>query len=77
MTRLLIAGFNPVTNAQPGPCAVNCTNNGEVYSFHQGGANVLFADGSVHLLSANLDLNIMVALITRNGGEVIPDNIFP
>ncbi|HLN33434.1 MAG TPA: DUF1559 domain-containing protein [Gemmataceae bacterium] len=77
MTRLLIAGFNPVTNAQPGPCAVNCTNNGEVYSFHQGGANVLFADGSVHLLSANLDLNIMVALITRNGGEVIPDNVFP
>jgi prepilin-type processing-associated H-X9-DG protein len=77
MTRLLIAGFNPVTNAQPGPCAVNRTNNGEVYSFHQGGANVLFADGSVHLLSANLDLNIMIALITRNGGEVIPDNVFP
>ena len=77
MTRLLIAGFNPVTNAQPGPCAVNCTNSGEVYSFHQAGANALFADGSVHLLSANLDLNIMVALITRNGGEVIPGGVIP
>jgi len=73
-TRLLIAGFNPVTNAAPGPCAVNCTNNGEVYGFHQSGANVLFADASARLLSANLDLNIMVALITRSGGEIIPDN---
>ncbi len=76
-TRLLIAGFNPVTNAVPGPCAVNCTNNGEVYGFHHSGANVLFADGSARLLSANLDLNIMVALITRNGGEIIPDSVFP
>src|SRR5262249_22076416 len=33
MTRLLIAGFNPITNGPPGPCAVNCTNHGEVYSF--------------------------------------------
>jgi prepilin-type N-terminal cleavage/methylation domain-containing protein/prepilin-type processing-associated H-X9-DG protein len=76
-TLLLINGFNPVTNSQPGPCAVNCTNYGEVYSFHQGGANVLCADGSVRLLRASLDLNIMVALITRKGGEVIPDNVFP
>ncbi|HLN27687.1 MAG TPA: DUF1559 domain-containing protein [Gemmataceae bacterium] len=76
-TRFLIAGFNPVTDARPGPCAVNCTNDEEVYSFHQGGANVLFADGSVHLLKANLDLNIMLALLTRSKGEVIPDNVFP
>jgi prepilin-type N-terminal cleavage/methylation domain-containing protein/prepilin-type processing-associated H-X9-DG protein len=74
-TRLLTAGFNPVTNGAPGACAVNCTNNGEVYGFHQGGANVLFADGSVRLLKANLDLNIMSALITRSKGEIIPDNV--
>jgi prepilin-type N-terminal cleavage/methylation domain-containing protein/prepilin-type processing-associated H-X9-DG protein len=76
-TRLLIAGLNPVTNAPPGPCAVNCTNNGEAYSFHQGGANVLCADGSARLLREKLDLNVMIALITRSGGEVIPDNVFP
>jgi prepilin-type N-terminal cleavage/methylation domain-containing protein/prepilin-type processing-associated H-X9-DG protein len=74
-TRLLIAGFNPVTNSPPGPCAVNCTNNGEAYSFHPGGANVLFADGSARMIGANLDLNIMVALLTRSGGEIIPDGI--
>jgi prepilin-type processing-associated H-X9-DG protein len=72
---LLIAGFNPATNTRPGPCAVNCTNNGEVYGFHNGGANVLFADGSVRLLRANLDINIMSALITRSNGEIIPDDV--
>src|SRR5262249_55777601 len=34
LTRLLVAGFNPATNTRPGPCAVNCTNTGEVYGFH-------------------------------------------
>jgi prepilin-type processing-associated H-X9-DG protein len=74
-THLLIAGFNPVTGSKPGPCAVNCSNDGEVYSFHQGGANVLFADGSVRLLKANLDLNIMIALFTRGQGEIIPADV--
>ncbi len=30
---------------KPGPCAINCTNDREVYSFHPGGANAVFADG--------------------------------
>jgi prepilin-type processing-associated H-X9-DG protein len=70
---LKISGFNPVTMSTPGPCAVNCYNNNEIYSFHQGGANALFADGTVHFLSAGLDLNVAVALFTRDGGEIIPE----
>src|SRR5262249_54506189 len=31
-----------------GACAINCINDGEVYAFHPGGANTVFADGSVH-----------------------------
>src|SRR5579871_6491195 len=30
-----------------GPCALNCTNYTNIYSFHPGGANAAFADGSV------------------------------
>jgi prepilin-type processing-associated H-X9-DG protein/prepilin-type N-terminal cleavage/methylation domain-containing protein len=58
--------------ASPGPCAINCTNNGGMYSFHAGGANIAFADGSVRYLQANISMTIMSALVTKNGGEVIP-----
>lgn len=72
---LRIQGFDPATDSLPGPCAVNCHNNGEVYGFHSGGANAVFADGSVRLLSSQIDFRVMVALFTRNGGEVIPEGI--
>jgi prepilin-type N-terminal cleavage/methylation domain-containing protein/prepilin-type processing-associated H-X9-DG protein len=54
-----------------GPCAVNCTNDHEVYSFHPGGTNALLADGSVQFLKANIDIRILARLITRAGGEVL------
>jgi prepilin-type processing-associated H-X9-DG protein len=53
---------------------VNCTNNGEVYAFHTGGANAVFADGHVQFLSSGLSLPTLAALITRAGREVIPDS---
>jgi prepilin-type N-terminal cleavage/methylation domain-containing protein/prepilin-type processing-associated H-X9-DG protein len=75
---LAVRGYNPAGTAQPpennrpGPCAVNCINYEEVYAFHPGGANTLFADGGVRLLKANLDINVLAQLITRSGGEVLP-----
>jgi prepilin-type processing-associated H-X9-DG protein len=56
---------------KPGPCAINCTNEREVYSFHPGGANAVFADGSVHFLEAGMDIRIFARLVTRAGGEVV------
>jgi prepilin-type N-terminal cleavage/methylation domain-containing protein/prepilin-type processing-associated H-X9-DG protein len=53
-----------------GKCAINCTNDREVYSFHPGGANVVFADGSVHFLNATIDIRVFARLATRAGGEV-------
>ncbi|HKB41450.1 MAG TPA: DUF1559 domain-containing protein [Gemmataceae bacterium] len=55
---------------KPGPCAVNCTNDREVYSFHPGGANAVFADGSVHFLPGRIDIRIFARLVTYAGGEV-------
>ena len=64
-------GASPDGSTFFGPCAVNCTNARELYSFHSGGANAAFADGSVRLLSDIVDIRIFARLITRAGGEVI------
>jgi prepilin-type processing-associated H-X9-DG protein len=40
------------------------------WSLHPGGANFLFADGSVHFLSYSAD-DILPALATRKGGETV------
>lgn len=54
-----------------GPCAINCNNANGMYSFHPGGANVLFCDGSVSFLNQDIHIRIVARLNTRNGGEVI------
>ena len=64
-------GSTPDGATKPGPCAINCTNDREVYSFHPGGANAVFADGSVHFLKASIDIRIFARLVTRAGGEVV------
>ena len=55
-----------------GPCHTNCTNNNEVYSFHSGMANHVFADGSVRFISADQDIRVFVKLITYAGGDLAP-----
>ncbi len=54
-----------------GPCAVNCTNQGEIYAFHPNGANVVFADGSVHFLQKTISIRVAAKLVTRKGGEPV------
>jgi prepilin-type N-terminal cleavage/methylation domain-containing protein/prepilin-type processing-associated H-X9-DG protein len=64
-------GATPDGTAFFGNCAVNCTNDREVYSFHTGGANAVFADGSVHFLKEVIDIRVFAALVTHAGGEVV------
>jgi prepilin-type N-terminal cleavage/methylation domain-containing protein/prepilin-type processing-associated H-X9-DG protein len=40
-------------------------------SYHPGGANMLFADGSVHFLKKSINLITYNSLGSRNGGEVL------
>jgi prepilin-type N-terminal cleavage/methylation domain-containing protein/prepilin-type processing-associated H-X9-DG protein len=54
-----------------GPCMVNYTSNNEIYSWHSGGANALFGDGSVHFLKDSTPATVIIALVTRAGGEVV------
>jgi prepilin-type N-terminal cleavage/methylation domain-containing protein/prepilin-type processing-associated H-X9-DG protein len=55
-----------------GPCAMNCNNQTDIYSFHTGGANIAFADGSVRFVSQSVNITTLAALVTKAGGEIIP-----
>ena len=69
-TSIDVGGMMPNGVQHSGPAVINAINAGEVYSFHTGGANVLFADGSVQFLSESIDTWVFVTLCTRAGGEV-------
>ncbi|MFM7098047.1 MAG: DUF1559 domain-containing protein [Gemmataceae bacterium] len=56
----------------PGPCHTNCHNGNEVYSFHNGGANHVFADGSVHFITASMDIRLFVKFVTMRAGDITP-----
>jgi prepilin-type processing-associated H-X9-DG protein len=45
-------------------------------SYHPGGANMLFGDGSVHFLKKSINLVTYNALGSRNGGEVISSDAY-
>ncbi len=71
-TYSIIAGAQGRQNGiRGGTCMINCTSNNEIFSFHPGGANGLFADGSVHFLKDSLSVPIVAALVTRAGSEII------
>jgi prepilin-type processing-associated H-X9-DG protein len=69
--KIIVMGSTPDGTERPGPCALNCTNSWKIYSFHPGGANALFADGSVHFLRAGMDIRVLARLVTRAGREVL------
>jgi prepilin-type processing-associated H-X9-DG protein len=43
-------------------------------SYHPGGVNVLFGDGSVRFMKESTALTVWRALSTRNGGEVVSNS---
>ncbi|WP_435018162.1 DUF1559 domain-containing protein [Tundrisphaera sp. TA3] len=78
---LALRGFDPgkewigVTKNM-GRCAVNCSNYLGVYGFHPGGANVAMADGSVRFLKESVTVEILAALSTRQGAEIVSSDSF-
>jgi prepilin-type N-terminal cleavage/methylation domain-containing protein/prepilin-type processing-associated H-X9-DG protein len=68
---LLLRGHAADGKSHYGPCAVNCSNDLGIYSFHPGAANALLADGSVQSVKAGLRVEVMAALATVSGGEVL------
>jgi prepilin-type processing-associated H-X9-DG protein len=73
---IVVMGSTPDGVTRPGQCAINCTNLREIYSFHAGGANAVFADGSVHFLQAGMSIRVLASLVTRAGAEVVSASDF-
>jgi prepilin-type N-terminal cleavage/methylation domain-containing protein/prepilin-type processing-associated H-X9-DG protein len=85
----LLIGSSADGTTFPGPCGINCTNGealgtyphpfygtlgtGQIYGFHTGGVNALFADGSVRFLRQSVSIRTLAALVSRNGGEVVAE----
>ena len=65
--------ISPPPSSRPaaGSCLINCSNEYGFYAFHPGGANSVFADGSVHFLSANISPALLVGLVTKANGEIL------
>jgi len=80
-TAIEIRGFsNDGQTADGGCCILNCSNGrstpftkGQFFSFHPSGLMVLRTDGSVQFLSENTPTLVVVALITRSGGETVTE----
>jgi prepilin-type processing-associated H-X9-DG protein len=68
--------YRPMCELQPytfpAPTAGNNAGaNDEIFSYHAGGANALFGDGSVKFLKESINVITLRGLVTARGGEVI------
>jgi prepilin-type N-terminal cleavage/methylation domain-containing protein/prepilin-type processing-associated H-X9-DG protein len=63
-------GWHCLTHDEGGVSNINGAYN-EIASLHPGGANVVFCDGSVQFLDANISGDVISSLCTRSGAEVI------
>jgi prepilin-type N-terminal cleavage/methylation domain-containing protein/prepilin-type processing-associated H-X9-DG protein len=66
-----ISGHNLFDQSKPINARPPAEFGEELASQHPGGANALFADGSVHFLKQTMDVRPLAALCTRAGGEVV------
>ena len=71
--RITVTGTNADGSSnKSGTSCMNVSNvSGDIYSFHTGGANVCFADGSVKFLRDSIPITTLAAIVTKGGGEVV------
>ncbi len=66
-----LVGTNADGTSTPGTCFLNCMNNQEWYSFHPSGMNVTLGDGSSRFVADDIDPKVIIAAVTRAGGETL------
>ena len=50
---------------------INETQNNELFSDHPGGVNLAFCDGHVSYFDDGIEQDVLIATLTRDGGEII------
>ena len=60
---------NKTTGAPNGTCIMNCNNDSEPLSLHNGGIQTLYADGSVSFGSEDVSASVWAASLTRKGND--------
>ena len=63
-------------STSPTTAGNNAGANDEIFSYHPGGANCLFGDGSVRFLKSTINLLTLRGAVTLSGGEVISADQF-
>ncbi|HEX3150568.1 MAG TPA: DUF1559 domain-containing protein [Gemmataceae bacterium] len=66
-----VHGASPAGVVSAGSCTVNCTNDNEIYAFHPQGAMALRGDGSVFFLKVTTSPQVVIAAVSRAGGETL------
>ena len=51
-------------------------NNQALFSFHSGGTNALFGDGSVRFLKESINVVVLRNIVTLKAGEVVSSDQF-
>jgi prepilin-type processing-associated H-X9-DG protein len=69
----VIPGTLGTTWTTGGTCIMNCTNDSELYSFHTGGINLCFADGSVRFVRDSISPATLAAIVTAQGNDIPGD----
>jgi prepilin-type N-terminal cleavage/methylation domain-containing protein/prepilin-type processing-associated H-X9-DG protein len=64
-----VAAGTPLTG---GPCVINCVNIQNFFSFHTGGANFLYADAHVRLVSQTIDPKTAILSMLYSDGRRFP-----
>lgn len=72
--RIYVTGSDPTgrDGSKGGPCVINCNNKRDVFAFHPGGANILYADGTVRFTRDTMPAATLVYRVTATGDESIP-----
>lgn len=66
-----LSGASESAPQQPGCSVINVLNADNPYSFHSGGVQTVKGDGSVSFVSQALSNQVFVAMMSRDGGEVV------